>query len=150
MKLLRTWDSFELSGELPGYDRLLTFSSNLDYRRWVSNFLNFYGGGRASDEFSGSKVRAVLGVTYTLPFLIESDASVDSAGNASLNLEKRLEWTSKFYSDLGFYLKNGGGVKWKESNVLPRVALGSWCCLSRPSIWWGIKTSILRHAFKIK
>jgi hypothetical protein len=99
-RLSKTWDTLELHAETGEYDSAEHVSGDLLYRRWFTNFFNIIAGGTYFGEFDDNKWRGVLGVSYTLPMLVETDLLVDHTGKFRLNLEKRFQWTSTLFSEL--------------------------------------------------
>lgn len=105
-KVMRTWDEIEFSAEGVDLEKGRDFriaekweaEADLYYRRWFSKFFNIFGGGTLHDE----KGFGTVGIGYVLPMLIESDISVNHEGYITLELEKRLQWTKSFFSEVEF------------------------------------------------
>ncbi len=99
----KTWDRLEARIESAS-DSKHHFSTNGEwdfeadvfYRRWNSQFLNLIAGGTYFDK-NGS---GVVGVGYVLPLLIETKILLSHRGKLRLDLEKKLQWTRNFLSDL--------------------------------------------------
>lgn len=111
-RLMRTWDELELfvksantDGKNFSFGEEWETEGDLVYRRWVSNFLNFFGGASLYDK----KEYAILGVGYMLPMLIESAISVNHEGKFRLDLERRFQWTRDFFSEVEFTWRPGWG-----------------------------------------
>lgn len=81
------------------------FEGDLFYRRWFGRFLNVVGGGTG---FNGN-IRATAGVSYTLPFLIESQLLVDHDGKFRLDVGKRFQWTKTILTDADLTWRPGQG-----------------------------------------
>jgi FtsP/CotA-like multicopper oxidase with cupredoxin domain len=97
--------SLELDSEIIGRHDEYDAESTLKYRRWLTNFASVYAGGRferSHDDGGAGDTGQVglIGISYVLPLLIETDLEIDSEGVPALMLEKRLQWTSWLYSDL--------------------------------------------------
>jgi len=80
-------------------------------RRWLDKYWNVFLGGKAFHK----EARAVAGMGYILPLLIESSLSVDSKGKLQGDLAKRLQWTAHFYSDLDLILRDSEQPEWSAS-----------------------------------
>ena len=76
---------------------------DLLYRRWFSQFFNIVGGGTYFNE----SPRAVIGLSYMLPFLIETQALIDHKGQLRFDVEKRFQWTSTVFSDIDLTWRPG-------------------------------------------
>jgi FtsP/CotA-like multicopper oxidase with cupredoxin domain len=101
-RLLRTWDELDLglesSSESARHFRVegpWEHEGEVFYRRWVSNYLNFFGGA----SLVGEEVLGTAGLSYLLPLLIESSVSVNHEGRFQIDLEKHFQWTSTIFSD---------------------------------------------------
>jgi hypothetical protein len=137
LKLSKTWDTLELNLETGEFDSRKHITGDLLYRRWLSNFLNVIAGGSYFGEFEDKKTRAVLGVGYTLPMLIESHLLVDHKGEMRLDLEKRFQWTSVVFSDFearfrqtqkpefGFSLMYGPSWSWAAGLMINDAEIGA-------------------------
>lgn len=121
MRLMKTWDEldFELesaSVEGQNFSRGERWETEGDfyYRRWFSNFVNFFGGGALVHD----KSFAVAGIGYLLPMLIESQVSISHEGKFRLDLEKRFQWTKSIFSEAEYSWKPGwGGERDNEFEV---------------------------------
>jgi hypothetical protein len=107
LKLMQTWNTYELQLENSSYHDPDHWEGGLLYRRWVSQFLNLGVGAVYKGELDSEKIRGALAIGYTLPMLIETELMVDHRGKLGLTLEKRLQWTSHLYSDLEFAAYQG-------------------------------------------
>lgn len=111
-KLMRIWDELDIKLETADIEgKNFSFGNrwktegDVYYRRWFSNYFNFFGGGSLYD----SKGFASVGVGYTLPFMIETRTSFNHQPNFKnsslkfrLDLERRFQWTSVLFTDAEF------------------------------------------------
>lgn len=111
LRLSKTWDTLDLSLEARDEDRHWELEGDLFYRRWLSQYLNLIAGGTSYLD----RQRATVGVGYTLPFLVESALLVDSKGDLRVDLHRRFQWTSRFFSDLEAKWRQHEGVEWEAS-----------------------------------
>lgn len=99
-RLSQTWNTLEAHAETRGYENMDHAEGAILYRRWFTNFLNLALGASYFAEYEEDKTRGVIGIGYTLPMLVETTLLVDHVGQLSLELEKKLQWTSRFYTDI--------------------------------------------------
>ena len=104
-RLLRTWDEIDLyfktansEGKNFSFREDWENEGDLFYRRWISNYYNIFGGASIYHDQSFG----ILGVGAILPMLIKSELSINHEGHVRIDLEKRLQWTSRVFSDLDF------------------------------------------------
>jgi len=92
------------------------YEADLLYGRYFNPNLSLFAGLRLTNE-AGSEDRALAGVAYRLPFLIHSELSLDSEGDARLMLAKELQLTSRLAAfatgeyDTGSQWQWSGGVE---------------------------------------
>jgi hypothetical protein len=97
-----SWNQIEFRGETINSSKSFHFNKNweneadLFYRRWFSEFLNLVGGA----SYWGEKYYANVGFSYTLPLLIEAQLLINQKAQLRLDLEKKIQWTSKVLSEL--------------------------------------------------
>jgi hypothetical protein len=108
-RLTQTWNELEAHVET-GKD-YKEVEGDLLYRRWQDRYLNFILGG----SYFHDETRAVAGVGYLLPMLIESNLLVDHSGKLRLDLEKRLQWTSTLFSDADVSFRQSEKTEWEFS-----------------------------------
>jgi FtsP/CotA-like multicopper oxidase with cupredoxin domain len=109
-RLIQTWNEIEARVET-GADYQSEVEGDLLYRRWKDRYLNFVLGGSHFHD----KTRAVAGVGYLLPMLIESNLLVDHTGQLRLDLEKRFQWTSTIFSDADVSFRQSERTEWEVS-----------------------------------
>lgn len=68
---------------------------DLFLRRWNDNYLNFIVGGM----YQHNQTRAVAGVGYLLPMLIETNLLVDHKGKLRIDVEKKFQWTQTLFTE---------------------------------------------------
>lgn len=120
-RLMRTWDELNLkieTAEIDGknfeFGKRWETEGDIFYRRWFSNFLNVFGGGSL---YHGDGYGA-FGVGYILPMLIKTGVSVNNEGRFRFDVEKRFQWTKKFFSDAEFtWRPNWGGERDTEFEI---------------------------------
>ena len=69
------------------------YEVNLAYDRYINSFTSVFAGANLTGEDSGD--RGVLGVRYLLPFLIRSQAWVDTEGEFRVRLSQSISLTSR-------------------------------------------------------
>ncbi|WP_141734427.1 multicopper oxidase domain-containing protein [Oligoflexus tunisiensis] len=109
-RLTQTWNELEARVET-GEDYQSEVEGDLLYRRWQDRYLNFILGGSHFHD----KTRAVAGVGYLLPMLIESNLLVDHTGRLRLDLDKRFQWTSTLFSDADVSFRQSERTEWEVS-----------------------------------
>ncbi len=68
------------------------YDTDLVYRRFLGRFASLYAGGNVEEEERETNESTfVLGFSYTLPLMIESDIRIDSEGDARLALGSELQ-----------------------------------------------------------
>jgi FtsP/CotA-like multicopper oxidase with cupredoxin domain len=77
------------------YDNKDEYEIDVAYERSINRFLDvFVGGDFQGDELKNENL-AVLGMSYVLPMLIDSEIRLDSEGNARLELSSDLQLTDR-------------------------------------------------------
>ncbi len=101
----QTWNQWELRLESnnPGSDyffsqRKWIRQGDALYRRWLGQNFSLLAG---ATSFSHTE-SAVIGASYRLPLLIQSQVFVNHRGKFRLDLEKRFQWTNFLLSDVDF------------------------------------------------
>jgi CopA family copper-resistance protein len=104
-RLSQTWNQYDLrietrntAGANLAFDEPWEVEADLFYRRWFNRFFSVIAGGTSFDR-RGS---AVIGFSYLLPMLIESEVLIDHRGKFRLEAEKRFQWTSTIFTDADF------------------------------------------------
>ncbi len=69
---------------------------DLFYRRWFNQYFNIVAGASSVHD----NYRAIAGVSYLLPMLIEATLLIDHKAELRLDLEKRFQWTKYFFTDV--------------------------------------------------
>jgi FtsP/CotA-like multicopper oxidase with cupredoxin domain len=103
LRLSQTWNQLEARVETRN-SKGTNFSfreeweveGDLFYRRWLGQFFSVIGGATYFNE----SARGTVGVSYVLPFLIESQALIDHKGQFRFDLEKRFQWTKTIFTDV--------------------------------------------------
>lgn len=110
-KLMRTWDELDLrieSAEIEGdnfeFGKEWATEGDLVYRRWLSRYLNVFGGGTLYHK----EGFGTAGVGYLLPMLIETAVSVNHEGKFRFDIEKRFQWTKSVFTDAEFSFRPDG------------------------------------------
>ncbi len=99
LRLSRTWDTLEGKIESREEERgIWNLEGDILYRRWFSRFLNLVAGG---SSFANAQ-RAVAGVGYMLPLLIQTTLLVDHEGKLRLDANKHFQWTKYIFSEAEF------------------------------------------------
>lgn len=115
LRLQRTWDAIELRVESRKYNPVESIEGDVLYRHFFSRFLSATVGATYYDEFSKTPTRAVLGVSYLLPLLINSDLFIDHKGKFRLDLEKRFQWTKYIFSDFDITFRQDTKAEFEAS-----------------------------------
>lgn len=104
-KLMRTKDELDLTLESRSEgNKNFSTEGNWDlegdffYRRWSSNYLNFFGGASSFKD----KGYGMVGLGYVLPLLIESRVMLSHEGKLRLDLEKKFQWTKSLFTDVDY------------------------------------------------
>jgi hypothetical protein len=108
-RLTQTWN--ELNAHVETDEEYKEVEADLFYRRWQDRYLNFVLGGTHSHD----KTRAVVGIGYLLPMLVESTLLVDHTSKLRLDLEKRFQWSSSIFSDADVSLRPSEQTEWELS-----------------------------------
>jgi hypothetical protein len=69
------------------------YEVDLMYVRYLDSFTNVFAGAEFTNEEAGN--RGILGVSYILPFLIRSQARVDSEGDFRVGISQSIPLTSR-------------------------------------------------------
>lgn len=100
LRLSQTWNELEMRFETRK-DWSWNGEGDLFYRRWFSRYLNVIAGGTGIDR----EYRGVVGVSYLLPMLVRVDLLLDHKGDLRLDVEKRIQWTKYFFTDVDVTLR---------------------------------------------
>ncbi len=92
----QTWDEYEARYETVRRDDDWDHEGEALYRRRFGRFLAL-GGGLLVDDGEAS---AGATVGYIFPMFVETRAFVDHRGGLRLDIEKRIQWTRRVFSDL--------------------------------------------------
>jgi len=98
--LAGTWDGIEANVDY-SFKEDKKLEGHLLYRHWFSNYFSFLAGAIHDSHFNRLTTRAAAGFGYVLPMLIDTTVLADQAGGLRLDLEKRFQWTSSVFSDVG-------------------------------------------------
>jgi FtsP/CotA-like multicopper oxidase with cupredoxin domain len=82
---------------------------DLLYRRWFGTYLNLMAGGTSFHEHQ----RAMIGLGYLLPMLIESAIFIDQKAILRLDFEKKFQWTSTIFTEMELRLRRHEKPEWK-------------------------------------
>jgi FtsP/CotA-like multicopper oxidase with cupredoxin domain len=99
-RLSKTWDELEARFETRR-DWSWEGEGDLLYRRWVNRYFSIAAGGTGLD----GEYRGLIGVSYLLPMLIKADLFIDHKAELRLDLEKRIQWTKYFFTDIDVTLR---------------------------------------------
>ncbi len=114
LKLAKTWDTFEFRLENRDYEKDHN-EADLLYRRWFNQYLNLIAGASYNHSYIHDKTRAVVGVGYLLPLLIETNLLVDHKGKLRLDLAKRFQWWKYIFSDVELKLRQSLDTEYQLS-----------------------------------
>lgn len=110
VRLSQTWNQLEARVESRNSEgKNFSFrdpwevEGDLLYRRWFGQFFNVVGGGTYFNE----SPRAVIGLSYVLPLLVETQALIDHRGQFRFDVEKRFQWTRTIFSDVDLTWRPG-------------------------------------------
>ncbi len=115
LRLSNTWNTLEVHAESRDYENFERVEGEILYRRWFTQFLNLTAGGAHFEEFADHKTRALVGVGYMLPMLIEADLFIDSRGKARLDMEKRFQWTKFVFTDASVVFREAAETEFEIS-----------------------------------
>lgn len=86
------------------------FKGDLFGRRFLSNYASAFAGG----EYFARAARAAAGISYLLPMLIETQALVNTDGRFRFGIEKKFQWTPRFFTSAEAKLRtHGEHDEWK-------------------------------------
>ena len=111
LRLSQTWDTLDIRAETKKDDKEWEKEADIFYRRWFNNFTSVIVGGAYAHE----ETRAVVGIGYLLPMLIETNILIDSRGKGRLDLGKRFQWTKTVFSDAEVIFRDGQNPDWTAS-----------------------------------
>ncbi len=106
LRLSQTWNEIDARIETRKDDKWKP-EGDLFFRRWISNYFNLVAGGTAVDK----DYRGVVGLGYRLPLLFETNLLVDHKGKLRLDVGKRFQWTTIFFSEVEFILRQDSQFK---------------------------------------
>ena len=109
---------------------------DLFYRRWFGQYLNLVAGG----TYFNHSPRAVIGFSYLLPFLIETQALIDHQGQFRFDVEKRFQWTRTIYSDIDVTWRPG------QSGVIEHPLEFELSLMYSPAWSWAAGLMLTDHA----
>jgi len=95
-KLMRNNDNF-IADFRHNYKK--DYEGEIIYQRYVSQFLGFYTGGKFEREDGKISNRGILGVEYTLPFLVKADLRINTKGKLRFGLANEHQLTNKLSFD---------------------------------------------------
>jgi hypothetical protein len=110
-RLSKTWDTLELDVETREENKSWGVEGDLIYRRWFGQFFNLIAGGTSFHEHQ----RAMVGVGYTLPLLIETNLLVDHKGGLRLDIERKFQWTKHVFTEGELTLRRHEKPEWEIS-----------------------------------
>lgn len=110
-RLSKTWDTLELEAETREENKSWGVEGDLIYRRWFGQFFNLIAGGTSFHEHQ----RAMVGVGYTLPLLIETNLLVDHKGGLRLDVERKFQWTKHIFTEGELTLRRHEKPEWEIS-----------------------------------
>jgi CopA family copper-resistance protein len=112
-RLSKTWDTLELDIEAREEDKSWGFEGDLLYRRWFGQFFNLIAGGTSFHD----NQRAMVGVGYILPMLIETNLLVDHKGDLRLDVERKFQWTKHIFTEGEISIRQHEKPEW-EVNLM--------------------------------
>ncbi|HRE79566.1 MAG TPA: multicopper oxidase domain-containing protein [Opitutaceae bacterium] len=83
------------------------------YSRYIDPNLSYFGGAEWGNEHE-VKDRALIGVQYRLPFLVESRTWLDSQGDVRIALEKSFQLTNRWSLSVEVRYDTGSGWEWRS------------------------------------
>lgn len=108
-------------------DDRFEFEADLVYERYVNPNLRLFGGARLTNE-DNAENRGVLGARWRLPYMVWSELSIDSEGDARASLAKELRITPRLgvfaalEYDTGSQWEWSAGAEYRLSKPLSAVA----------------------------
>lgn len=109
----RTRDQVELRAETNKGDNDWQTNADVFYRRWQSNFFSVLGGATVFEH----ETRGLIGASYQLPFLVESQFFIDTKGKGRLDLAKSFQWTTHIRSDFELRARDSELTDWQTNLV---------------------------------
>lgn len=112
VRAMNTWNEFELTAEFQEEDGgKWEGEGELFYKRWFGKWLTLELGAEREDN----ETSPLVGFGYTLPLLIETHLYTNHEGEIKFEVEKRLQWTSRFYSDIEFTFEQNHALQYDLS-----------------------------------
>ena len=96
--LMKTRDDLILRGEVRDEDDDWEVESDLFYKRWLSLYSSLLLGG----EYFEKDIHAIGGISYLLPFLVETNILFNSEKKFRLDVGKKFQWTKYIFTDVDF------------------------------------------------
>lgn len=111
LRLSKTWDTLDLDIETREENKRWEVEGDLLYRRWFGQYFQLVGGGTSFKEHQ----RATAGLGYIFPFLVETTLLVDHEGDLRLDVERKFQWTKRFFTDAEVTFRQHESPEWEVS-----------------------------------
>lgn len=147
-RVSQSWNEFQarveganIRGKNFSYNDKWDYEADLFYRRWMDKWFNLIVGGTSF----GEKIHGVVGVGYTLPFLVETNLLLNHDGQIRLDVERKFQWTKNIFSDVDLTWRpgdQGGEHKVEvEASLMysPKWAWAAGLMLTNDSLGGGIE-----------
>ena len=147
-RVSQSWNEFQarveganIRGKNFSFNDKWDYEADLFYRRWIDKWLNLIVGGTSF----GERLHGVVGVGYTLPFLVETNLLVNHDGQLRLDVERKFQWTKHFFTDVDLTWRpgdQGGEHKLEfEASLMysPKWAWAAGLMLTNDSLGGGIE-----------
>jgi FtsP/CotA-like multicopper oxidase with cupredoxin domain len=94
--LMKTRDDLILRGEVREENDDWEGEGDLFYKRWLSRYSSLILGG----EYFEKNVHAIGGISYLLPFLVETNILFNSDKHLRLDVGKKFQWTEYIFTNV--------------------------------------------------
>ncbi|MBK9293413.1 MAG: multicopper oxidase domain-containing protein [Oligoflexia bacterium] len=96
LRMSQTKNQIDLKTEAKKHDDEWGLEGDFALRRWLGWGINVFLGAEAFER----NYFGVLGLGYTLPFLIESQLSINHKGKFRVEIEKRFQWSKTIFTSV--------------------------------------------------
>lgn len=108
-RLSQTWNELDLKLESRDYYSII--ESDFRYRRWFGKYFNLTAGA----TYFSKKTKAVAGIGYILPMLVDTTLLISGDGKLILDLAKEIDWANRISTHLDYTFREREPSEWEIS-----------------------------------